>query len=58
MGPSSNMISILVNRENFARTHTWGEHCEDEGRDWGDASAAKKAKDGQETTVELGRGMV
>ena len=52
------MISILVNRENFARTHTWGEHCEDEGRDWGDASAAKKAKDGQETTVELGRGMV
>ena len=51
------MTGVLIKRGNLV-TDTGRMSCEDEGRDWGDASTkSKNIKDGQQTTRRQERGM-
>jgi len=48
------MISILVNRENFAQTHTWESTLKMRAETGMMPLQPKKARDGQETTMSWG----
>lgn len=41
------MTMSLQKVEVWTQTHTWRTPCEEEGRDWSDATETKNAKDGQ-----------